>query len=85
MVREVNLNDVAAVLAELSYPASKDEVRKAFGDVLLRYADGEERLGVVLDRVEDDEFDSVDDLQTDLFNQFPTEAVGEPGQSEGEG
>lgn len=85
MTREVKLSDVDEALAEVSYPASTAAVRDALGDVVLVYADGREPLVDVLDRIQSDAFDSAVDLQTDLFNQLPTEAVGEPGQSEGEG
>lgn len=51
----------------------------------LLYADGEEPLADVVARSNEDTFDDPDDLETEVYNNLPVEAVGEPGQSEGEG
>jgi hypothetical protein len=48
-------------------------------------ADGETNLGALIEESNDDTFDSVDDLENEVYNLLPREAVGEPGQSEGEG
>ncbi len=85
MSRVVPLNELDDLLDELTYPVSTTTVRETFDDVVLEYADGRESLDDVLDRVTDERFESRDALATDLFNVLPTEAVGEPGQSEGEG
>lgn len=85
MDREIKLNELDAVLGELSYPAERDEAAKDCTDVTLRLADGEINLGELIDETESDEFDSVEDLTAELHNVLPREAVGEPYQSEGEG
>ena len=85
MSQEVKLSDLRVELETLSYPTTRDEVLAAFDDVVLLYADGEERLDAVLERANDETFDDAEDLQTTVYNHLPTEAVGEPGQSEGEG
>jgi len=84
-MRDVKLNDLDAALDDLSYPATKADVQAEVGDVTLQYADGEERLIDVLDRVEAPVFKTPDDLRNELMNVLPVESVGEPGQSEGEG
>ena len=85
MTREVKLNQLTELLESATYPLSVTGVQQRFEDVELVYADGSESLPTVLARVEDDEFDSVDEAQTSIFNVIPVEGVGEPGQSEGEG
>lgn len=85
MQGEVKLSRVRTVLDELEYPLSKTEAREAFEGVTLLYADGEEPLAAVVGRANVDTFDGVEDLESSIFNNVPVEAVGEPGQSEGEG
>lgn len=85
MPREVPLNELDAELDQLSYPIDREEVRSECADVVLHYADGTESLGDVLDRIGTDRFDSRDELVTEIYNELPREAVGEPFQSEGEG
>lgn len=85
MPREVHLNEFDSLLEELSYPVDAATVRETYEDVVLVYADGEERLVDVLDRTASESFESPDDLSMEVFSELPVEAVGEPGQSEGEG
>lgn len=85
MGRDVKLNELDAVLAELDYPVSRESVVDACEDVTLVLADGEENLGTVVAASGADSFDSVDDLQSEVLNLLPQHAVGEPYQSEGEG
>ncbi|QIO21129.1 hypothetical protein [Haloarcula sp. JP-L23] len=85
MPREVKLNELTDLLGEASYPLSAEMVQSKFGDVTLVYADGSEPMSEVLDRIESEQFDSAEDVQTSIFNAVPVEGVGEPGQSEGEG
>jgi hypothetical protein len=83
--REVHLDEFDSLLEELSYPADAETVRETYEDVVLVYADGEERLVDVIDRTASESFASPDDLSMEVFSELPVEAVGEPGQSEGEG
>jgi len=85
MPREVKLNQLAAELDALTYPATREDASTELSDVLLQYADGEEQFVDVLDRSTEDVFVSRDDLEAEVYSLLPTEAVGEPGQSEGEG
>ncbi|MFP4591223.1 MAG: hypothetical protein ACLFMX_03785 [Halobacteriales archaeon] len=82
--REVRLNELRSVLAEVSYPISRASAIDQFGDVVLDYADGAEALADVLERCPSERFEALDDLEADVFANLPTEAVGEPGQSEGD-
>lgn len=85
MTDEVMLNRLRSVIEPLSYPISRDAARGELSDVTLLYADGEEPLADVVARSNVDAFEDVSDLETEIYNNLPVEAVGEPGQSEGEG
>lgn len=84
MTREVKLRDIETVLAEFEYPTDRDSVAAAYGDVSLILAEGEENLGEVIAGSSADEFESVNDLATEVMNLLPQHAVGEPYQSEGD-
>lgn len=85
MVRDVKLNQLRTVIESLAYPMSNEEAREELSDVTVLYADGEESLAAVIARSNDTTFDDVADLEAEIYNNLPVEAVGEPGQSEGEG
>lgn len=85
MPTEVKLNRLRSVLDSLEYPLSKDDAREEVADVTLLYADGDEPLAAVISRSNDDIFESVEDLEAEIYSNLPVDAVGEPGQSEGEG
>ena len=85
MPRRVRLNELDAFFGDVDYPVERERLADEFDDVELVYADGEESLSTVLDRIEYDTFGSPGDLTTEIMNTVPVEGVGEPGQSEGEG
>ena len=85
MGTEVMLNELRTVIEPLEYPISKEDAREEVSDVTLLYADGEEALAAVVARSNADTFEDVEDLEVEVFSNLPVEAVGEPGQSEGEG
>jgi hypothetical protein len=85
MTREIKLNELDALVETASFPLSKAAAREQFDDVQLVYADGEEPLADLLDRVPDEAFESIEDMRSSILNVVPVAAVGEPGQSEGEG
>ncbi|USZ69045.1 hypothetical protein NGM10_04735 [Halorussus salilacus] len=85
MAREVKLSRLESTLEELSYPVTRDDAATEFEDTTLLLADGELNLGELISETSADEFDSDQDLQDEINNVLPREAVGEPYQSEGEG
>ena len=85
MSRRVKLNHLHSLLTTCSYPMSRDDLSTEFDDVTLVYADGDESFSAVLDRVSQATYESPADLEADVFANLPVEAVGEPGQAEGEG
>lgn len=84
MTEEIHLSDVRSTLEELEFPIARDEAVEAMSGITVLYADGQEPLGEAIDRIEDDRFETVDELETDLLSSAPIEAIGEPGQSEGD-
>ncbi|ELY51540.1 DUF5789 family protein [Natronococcus jeotgali] len=82
---EVKLSRIDDALEELSYPIDADAAASELAGVTLLLADGERDLGELLERANAERFESADDLETELHNVLPREAVGEPYQSEGEG
>ena len=84
MTREVMFNNSRSVLEEIEYPVAQTAAADAFSDVTLLFADGESNLGALISETTSENFDSVADLETELHNVLPREAVGEPFQSEGD-
>ncbi|MFC6836396.1 hypothetical protein [Halomarina ordinaria] len=85
MTRSVKLSRVGTLLADHDYPTTRRDAMDAFDDVTLLFADGQAPMDETLSEVPSDTFDSAEDLEMELYSQLPIEAVGEPGQSEGEG
>ncbi|GAA0304992.1 DUF5789 family protein [Halarchaeum salinum] len=85
MSEQVKLKDLEEALEGLPYPLSKQNAVEEVEGIVLRYADGEEAASDVVERIEEDVFDDPASLAASIRNNLPTEAVGEPGQSEGEG
>ncbi|MFB6129989.1 MAG: hypothetical protein ABEJ28_04105 [Salinigranum sp.] len=84
MTESVKLSRVASRFAELTYPVSRETAAERFDGVDLLFADGDADLGGLISAIDADAFDSADDLFSDLQNELPIGAVGEPGQSEGD-
>lgn len=84
MTEPVKLSHLRDVLDSIEYPISKSDARDETAGIVLQYADGEERLSAVISRANDDTFEGVDDLEAEIYGNLPIEAVGEPGQSEGD-
>ncbi|WP_280535991.1 hypothetical protein [Halopenitus sp. POP-27] len=84
MSTEVRLNRLRTVIDALDYPIDRTDAREELSDVTLLYADGRESLAAVVSRSNDDVFRSMEDLEAAVFGNVPVEAVGEPGQSDGD-
>lgn len=80
----IHLSDLRAALDELSYPIDRTEVVDEVSGVTVLYADGEEPLADLIARAPATTFESVDELSQAAVANAPIEAVGEPGQSEGD-
>jgi len=84
MSSRVKLSHLTGTLEGVDYPLGCDEAAAVFDDVTLVMADGEANLGSLIAASERDRFQSAEDLYTELNNVMPIEALGEPGQSEGD-
>ncbi|MFB6123383.1 MAG: hypothetical protein ABEJ78_07995 [Haloferacaceae archaeon] len=84
MSDRVKLSRVESRFAELEYPVTRDDAASAFADVTVTFADGEENLGRLISELGSDVFAGTDELHAELQNALPVEAVGEPGQSDGD-
>ncbi|GGN17474.1 DUF5789 family protein [Halarchaeum nitratireducens] len=85
MTERVKLKDLEDALDGLPYPLSKQNAVEEVTGLVLVYADGEEPAADVVERIQEEVFDDPASLAISIRNNLPTEAVGEPGQSEGEG
>jgi hypothetical protein len=85
MVREIKLTELEGRLSDLSYPVSRETAAEELSETTLLLADGEVSVGDIVDRSTDDGFGSAAELAVEVRALLPREAVGEPGQSEGEG
>jgi hypothetical protein len=85
MPREVHLDKLDTLLAELEYPIDREAARTACDDVTLVLADGTAEFADVLAASGERTFTSVDELRSEVLSLLPRNAVGEPFQSEGEG
>ncbi len=79
------MSQLEDTLDELSYPIARDDAAIEFEDVTVLLADGEANLGELVSETGSDSFTSREDLESEIQNVLPREAVGEPYQSEGEG
>ena len=81
---EVKLNTVIEQFESLDYPLDRETAAESFEDSTLLMADGETNLGTLIEKTLTPTFDSAEDLFTELQTVLPIEAVGEPGQSDGD-
>ncbi|SFG13189.1 hypothetical protein SAMN04488063_1519 [Halopelagius inordinatus] len=84
MTEDVKLSRVESRLRELSYPISRSEAAAECSDVELQLADGEANLGAVIADTGSESFDGPNELYEEVQNALPIEALGEPGQSDGD-
>ena len=84
-MEEIKLSRIDDAFQTLEYPIDADAAAAELEEITLLLADGERDLGELVGRTDRDRFESVDDLETEMHNVLPREAVGEPYQSEGEG
>ncbi|WP_049985949.1 DUF5789 family protein [Halobellus rufus] len=84
MDREVKFSHVRETLEALEYPIDRATAADELADVTLLLADGSENFGDLVESTGSETFESPEDLETELHNALPREAVGEPYQSEGD-
>jgi division protein CdvB (Snf7/Vps24/ESCRT-III family) len=75
MAREVTPDQVDALFEDLSYPILRIDAAREFADVTLQFAEDEANLGELVSETKNDAFDSIDDLETELREVIPDDAV----------
>ena len=84
MTEEIHLSRLEPTLEARTYPAEREALAESFAGTTLLFADGDADLGGLIDDVDQETFESADDAFVALQNVLPVEAVGEPGQSDGD-
>lgn len=84
MTDEIHLSRLEPTLEAQTYPADRESLAESFAGTTLLFADGEGDLGDLIGDVDQETFESADDAFVALQNVLPVEAVGEPGQSDGD-
>lgn len=84
MQDSIKLSRVESAFEELSYPVTRREAAMHFDGVTVLLADGTADLGRLIRNCHIDVFSGPADLYYELNNAMPIEAVGEPGQSDGD-
>ncbi len=84
MGRNVKMSHLESALEELSYPVERSAAAATFEDTTLLLADGDINLGGLIANTQGERFESMSDLEAEIHNVLPREAVGEPYQSEGD-
>ena len=84
MSQTIKLSRLQSQLESLSYPIAATEAAESFADTTVTFADGDADLGKLIGEIDADRFESAEGLYSDLNNVLPIEAVGEPGQSDGD-
>jgi len=84
MTDEVHLARVEDEFHDHSYPAARDDLVASCSGTTVLFADGDADLGALLADIDQERFQSADDVFVALQNVLPIEALGEPGQSDGD-
>ncbi|MDZ5812100.1 hypothetical protein U4E84_12185 [Halorubrum sp. AD140] len=84
MTTEVHLSRVEDEFTEYSYPVERRALAESCAGTTVLFADGDADLGALLAEIDQERFESPEDAFAALQNVLPIEAVGEPGQSDGD-
>jgi hypothetical protein len=84
MTAEIHLSRVESALDDHAYPADRGALAESFAGTTVLLADGEADLGALLSETGERRFETAEDAFVALQNVLPIEAVGEPGQSDGD-
>lgn len=84
MNTEVHLSHIAETFQSYEYPIDRATLADACGGITVLFADGDADLGELVRETTHPRFESADDAFVALQNVLPIEAVGEPGQSDGD-
>jgi hypothetical protein len=65
-----------------SYPSTTEEVIEAYGDVELKLPNGDEQLADVLGRLDDETYESEEELRMATMSAVSSNAIGRKGYSD---
>lgn len=84
MTDEISLSRVEGEFEAFSFPTTRSDLAESCAGTTVLFADGDADLGDLVADVDQHEFESAEDAFAALQNVLPIEAVGEPGQSDGD-
>ncbi|EMA64289.1 DUF5789 family protein [Halorubrum lipolyticum] len=84
MTSEVHLSRVEDEFRGHSYPAAREDLVESCAGTTVLFADGDADLGDLVADIDQKRFESPEDAFAALQNVLPIEALGEPGQSDGD-
>ncbi|WP_224269356.1 hypothetical protein [Haloprofundus salinisoli] len=84
MSETIKLSRVDTAFEQLSYPIARDDAAAEYAETTVTFADGEANLGELISETHSETLRSSEELSEEFYNVLPVEALGEPGQSEGD-
>jgi hypothetical protein len=84
MTNEISLSRVEGELGDYSFPTTRSDLAESCAGTTVLFADGDADLGELIAKIDQQRFESPEDAYSALQNVLPIEAVGEPGQSDGD-
>ncbi|OYR80758.1 hypothetical protein DJ71_14385 [Halorubrum sp. E3] len=84
MTSEINLSHVQEEFADRSFPIARESLSESCAGTTVLFADGDADLGALVADIDQERFESAEDAFAALQNVLPVEALGEPGQSDGD-
>jgi len=84
MTDEISLSRVEGEFEAFSFPTTRSDLAESCAGTTVLFADGDADLGELVAEIDQERFESPEDAYVALQNVLPIEAVGEPGQSDGD-
>jgi hypothetical protein len=84
MTSEIHLSRVEDELGDYPFPIARGDLAESCAGTTVLFADGDADLGDLVADIDQERFESAEDAVAALQNVHPIEAVGEPGQSDGD-
>jgi len=78
----MRLTDATERIGTHEFPATTDELVDQFGDLELTHPTGTETLSEVLNRLDEETFESAEEAQHTLYSAVGSEAIGREGYSD---
>jgi len=84
MTSKIRLSRAEDEFRDYSYPTAREDLADSCTGTTVLFADGDADLGDLVADIDQDRFESAEDAFAALQNVLPIEALGEPGQSDGD-